>query len=536
MSAPLYAAFDHLTLPVLISEGNRCVYANPALGQLLGVDLDTVRGTEISALISQHVPSPDAPLLQAQHDQRVAGARAPLTTHMRVRDASGLMRALVARGSAGPSDGQWTFVIVDADLDTQRLSDALANAAIALVRCRDEEEVQEVAAQLLHQNGFTCAFLVPEGADHLRQSTLRVHPEAEALAEKLTGKPLSQWRYPLSKLPHFRELLRTRRAAFIDDILMVVEKVHPPAVMEILRTYLPPARAIEAPVVVDGEVEAILSMQSPTLTPASVGTFELFVRCVGGAIENVRHHRRLAQHVDQLERLQGELLRKERLSALGDAAKVVSHEVRNPIGAIINAVSVLKKTTRGDGDGNGLLGMIEEEALRLDGIVRDLLELARPLDPRPIPVATDELSERVRAFVFGRDEGKRLDLSVSSDVEAVHADPPLILLALENLLRNAIQASPPGGRIEVTIRDRGERTLVAVEDEGPGIPAEDQHRLFEPFYTTRAKGTGLGLAVVKRVAEVHGAWLRVTRGALGGARFELEFPGPALAPAANERS
>ncbi|MFY0528908.1 sensor histidine kinase [Archangium gephyra] len=106
----------------------------------------------------------------------------------------------------------------------------------------------------------------------------------------------------------------------------------------------------------------------------------------------------------------------------------------------------------------------------------------------------------------------------------IHADETLLQLALENLLRNAVQASPTGGLVHVALGSVPGGICLTVEDQGPGVSAGDAHRIFEPFFTTRTTGTGLGLAVVRRVVNAHGGTVSVGQRHGGGARFELRLP------------
>ncbi len=173
-----------------------------------------------------------------------------------------------------------------------------------------------------------------------------------------------------------------------------------------------------------------------------------------------------------------------------------------------------------------LLGMIEEEALRLDGLVRDLLELARPLEPRFAPLDLDGLAVTLAETLRQRGEflGKTLLVAPASGDCVLEADSTLVNLAVENLVRNALQAVGPGGTVRVSVRGLLERVNVKVEDDGPGVAESDRARIFEAFYTTRATGTGLGLAVVRRVLDAHRASVSVGASPLGGASFELQFP------------
>ena len=254
----------------------------------------------------------------------------------------------------------------------------------------------------------------------------------------------------------------------------------------------------------------MLSVQGETLTPTSAATLELFARQVGGALENVRHHRLAASRLAELSRLQSELVAQERLTVLGEAAGVVAHEVRNPLGSILNAVAVLKRDKLGP-VGTSAVEMLEEEATRLDAMVRDLLDVVRPLEPRPRPLHPGELARRtLELFHERRQLGTvRVTVDEAPGLPTIHADETLLQLALENLLRNAVQASPAGGQVRVAVESVPGGVCLTVEDQGPGVSSGDAQRIFEPFFTTRTTGTGLGLAVVRRVVLAHGGTVSV---------------------------
>ncbi len=233
----------------------------------------------------------------------------------------------------------------------------------------------------------------------------------------------------------------------------------------------------------------------------------------------------------RLEQAQSELVRQARLATLGELAAVVAHEVRNPLAVVFNAVEALKRQpASGDEKCRRLLEMIVVEADRLNRMVGALLELARPsqVSFRPTEVAR-LVAAAVRAGkeIGGPDAEVRLELP--GPLPEARMDEHLMTQALANLVCNALQA--PGRRSEVRVRvqlvGRGgpsEALRFSVVDDGAGVPADLADRIFAPFFTTRATGTGLGLTVARRVAEAHRGTVvhSVTPG--GGATFTLEIP------------
>ena len=245
---------------------------------------------------------------------------------------------------------------------------------------------------------------------------------------------------------------------------------------------------VQAPLFVDDAAYGALVVTSDALTPTLAGTIEMFAGLVARAIENVRANGRALARLEDLERLQGELVERERLAALGEAAAVMAHEVRNPIAAILNAVAVLRRGDPGEAPDAEMYRVIAEEAARLGQLVSNLLDLGRPLLPRVCPVDLGELTARSADVLVRR--GGAAGCTVHVDAERARAvaavDPDLVQLALLNVIQNAVQASP-GGRVRVGIELRGELAAVVVDDSGPGFSAAVASRMFEPFFTTRAR-------------------------------------------------
>jgi signal transduction histidine kinase len=234
----------------------------------------------------------------------------------------------------------------------------------------------------------------------------------------------------------------------------------------------------------------------------------------------------------ELARAQEQLVQRERLAALGELAAVVAHEVRNPLGSIFNSLSSLRRQLTLTGDALLLFGILEEEAARLNRTVADLLNYVRPLEPERRPedlleLAQDALRKGLRTLREG--SGPIASKVVASEpIAPLAADPVLLGIALSNLVTNAVQAMPEGGSLTISI-DRAthggrEAVAITVNDSGKGIPEEVLTRVFEPFFTTRASGTGLGLAVVRRIAEAHEGAVTVESVPLRGTAFTLLLP------------
>ncbi|HHH27076.1 MAG TPA: hypothetical protein ENK57_01835 [Polyangiaceae bacterium] len=254
----------------------------------------------------------------------------------------------------------------------------------------------------------------------------------------------------------------------------------------------------------------------------------LVARQVAAALGKTELLISLRRSYDELEAAQRELVNQARLAAIGELAAVVAHEVRNPLGAIFNALSALNRVATGR-DGNDepvtqLLGILKEEAHRLERIVSDLIDFSRPApsskrDLALAPIAAEALDS---AAADAEAREVKLELDADEGLRAV-VDEHLLRRALLNLVDNATQATKRGGVVRVRVARDDEGAFVEVADEGHGIPDDDLGRIFEPFYTTRATGTGLGLAVVRRFADSHGGTIDVSSAPERGSVFTIRL-------------
>ena len=234
---------------------------------------------------------------------------------------------------------------------------------------------------------------------------------------------------------------------------------------------------------------------------------------------------------DELARTQQELVRHERLAALGELAAVMAHEVRNPLGVIFNSLTTLKRLLRPTGDSEMLLNMVGEEADRLNRIVGDLLDFVRPYELVKKPMAVEPIiaSAVDAAAQSTLHSSVRVLTEFPRELPAFPLDAHLLKQALVNLIVNAAQAMPRGGT--VTVRATVEPVAgvpwltVRVQDEGVGLTQRAAEKMFQPFFTTKATGTGLGLAVVKRIVDAHLGEVTARANDVGeGTTFTVRFP------------
>lgn len=233
----------------------------------------------------------------------------------------------------------------------------------------------------------------------------------------------------------------------------------------------------------------------------------------------------LARAQEQLEAAQADLMKKERLATLGELAAVLAHEVRNPLAVIFNALATLKRTSEPDEQGRLMLDVIHEESERLDRMVSALLDLARPSATRLSPTPVLELvRSSIDAARNVAEPVSEVRLLVPQPLPLARLDEQQVHQALVNLVSNAVQATGRSGPVQVRVTVEDALLRVDVIDDGDGVPMELRERVFAPFFTGRARGTGLGLAVVRRVVEAHHGSITIETTPGGGATFVLRLP------------
>jgi signal transduction histidine kinase len=228
----------------------------------------------------------------------------------------------------------------------------------------------------------------------------------------------------------------------------------------------------------------------------------------------------------------------ERLAALGRIAAGLAHEIRNPLGSIVGSVQLLSSTDGLTDEGKHLCDIVERETARLNDLVDDMLQLARPR--RPVLGDVDVAKTAREVVALAAQSGRGADVMVRydgpSDTESImtRADAGQLRQVVWNLVRNAVQASSPGAKVLVRVSSEADApskrktngtSFLEVHDDGPGIGTEAKGRLFDAFFTTRSSGMGIGLAVVKRIVDEHGWRIEVESKEGRGATFRVRMGG-----------
>jgi signal transduction histidine kinase len=251
-------------------------------------------------------------------------------------------------------------------------------------------------------------------------------------------------------------------------------------------------------------------------------------------------HRQVARLQQELADANAALRRSESLAALGQMAAGIAHEVRNPLGSIQLYAQMLGEDLADRPEQSELCGKINRAVIGLDAIVRDVLTFARDMKVRIESIGSEDLIDRAMAACDGLVATHRVRVRRHCGRERIlSVDPGLVVQALSNVIRNAVEAmvehespvrelairvtTPPPQRAG-SVRRKCDMVVIAVQDSGPGIPAEVQDRIFNPFFTTRHTGTGLGLAIVHRIVDAHGGQVAIRNVPSSGACVELCLP------------
>ncbi|MBP5286765.1 MAG: hypothetical protein J6Z08_02585, partial [Elusimicrobiales bacterium] len=245
-------------------------------------------------------------------------------------------------------------------------------------------------------------------------------------------------------------------------------------------------------------------------------------------------NRSLENRVDartrELKSAQDELIKKERLAAIGQMSSVVGHEIRNPLAVINNSIYFIKMKVAAAGmtpDPKVVkhISIIESEVRQANGIIDEILGFARTRELNPkVQSLNTYIEELIMSFPVP--EHIKLVQELTDANPMVNIDSDEMAQALRNLIKNGIEVMPEKGTlcIRTAVADEGRMAEIDVEDTGPGIPREALEKIFAPFFTTKARGTGLGLAVVKKVTDRHKGRLEVASTVGSGTCFKIFLP------------
>jgi signal transduction histidine kinase len=313
-------------------------------------------------------------------------------------------------------------------------------------------------------------------------------------------------------------------------VIMVV-----PILVAAFRLTLPPTLAVVAVVDCINFFWVWHYAQYQHRTPVNeyleAGTVSLIYTVVGVLVWLLVNHlhqkeARLSESLVDLERAKERLLQEERLAAVGRLASGIAHEIRNPVSAIVSALSTARGSTLAASEREEMFEIAAKESRRLERLTTDFLAYARPRSPQKAPSSIDDTLGYVADACRprGNESGVAIHAHSSGGLVA-EIDAGYVQQALVDLVMNAVEASSPEGRVDLRARANSDGWVrIEVENAGPSIPPASLARIFEPFFTTKAQGTGLGLAIARNIARAHGGDLILSANEPGRVCFTLTFP------------
>jgi signal transduction histidine kinase len=243
-----------------------------------------------------------------------------------------------------------------------------------------------------------------------------------------------------------------------------------------------------------------------------------------------RHYQQIADQLSSVyEKVQANfegMKRAERLSAIGQLSAGLAHEIRNPLASIAGAAAILARSLNLDPKNAKCLQIITSECERLNGLLTNFLNFARPRPPRLQTVQLEPLLENVLVLASHGVRGKtvRFEKNIGNGLHPVECDPEQLEQVLLNLMINAIEASPEGGTVALSAATEESRIVIGVVDHGDGVAPVHIDRLFDPFFTTKEHGTGLGLPVAHQIVRQMGGSLLAQSNADHGMTFSVVLP------------
>lgn len=233
-------------------------------------------------------------------------------------------------------------------------------------------------------------------------------------------------------------------------------------------------------------------------------------------------HKRTLERI----RLKEQLNRAQRLSALGEMVAGISHEIRNPLGIIKSSAELLNKKMQKFDPSNTIPDIIVEEANRLNNIITDFLDFAKPKTPHLSPMDISEVLDKNIHFLSSQIQKDNYTITkhFNDHLPEIYADASMMYQAFLNILINAMQAMPDGGNIDITVSSNQNHIDIYFDDDGYGISEDIHEKIWDPFFTTKETGTGLGLGIVKNIIESHGGQIQISQKEDRGTRVTIQLP------------
>lgn len=563
----LYEGLRHVPAGVLLLDPKTCVVAsNPAAEQLLSRSDPQLRGQPLESLFPPGALGVESGELASMLEKSAAFEdREVELVHAGSRRIVRLSLASVA----GAEDRMAAGVAILTDITRERLvGESLARrvAELRLLReighllartVRLDQVLRVILSAVVHPHGLglsrAALFLCEEQEPLIRGRLARQRPPDDALPrqadlvqelESLAFGPVGAWELDLEARARCFAVPRDRTShplvACAQSAAARLFQGGGPQdeVMPTLSGLFGEAPVFLTPLITQGRTLGVLAVANlpGELPPENdrLALCGLIADTASGAIDRARLHDELAERLADLRDanarqryLQGQLFKAERLSALGELAAEIVHQIRNPLSVVGGFARRVARTIAEEDPRTQDIRIMLEEVDRMEKIlerIRQDVRLARA--PSQESVDVRELLEAAvgRYRNTAREHRIQLEMSSMPGVVPIRGNRDILLEAIDNLMRNAFDAVPPGGRVTVSAQRLKDAIHLVVEDDGPGLTEDQIERIFEPFYTTKVRGTGLGLPLAQRLVRQCGGSLVVDSRPGEGARFRIVMP------------
>ena len=550
---------------LLVDARMHVVAANPAVLAMLGANEEEIKGKPLDELL------PDGALpARGEKLAELLACHAAIHDREIVLEAGGRRRVVLASLAAVVGRGQAlnAGVVILTDISRERrLNEELERKVAELTLLREFNEVlshtarleqvlRVVLATLVHPGGLglgaAAVFLVPEDRPVLEGWLARAGGAATPREEQTRGLDLEALAFAPAGEADVMLEQRVRRvripldeerhplvAALRDDVPRLLDaggagdELDPPiaALFGPGPVYLAGLRYQNRPL---GVLAGVARRGTARIDPDQVSLGGLVAGAAAGAIARARLHEELTRRLEdlaeahgRLRHMQGQLLREERRSALGDLAAEIVHQIRNPLAVVGGFARRLARTIPEDDLRATDVRILVEETARMESILERIRHDVR-LAQRPARTRIDP-EELVRAAAeryqgLAREHEVTLRTEIAPDLPAAQGSREHLLEVLDNLLSNAFDAIEPGGTVVLRAQRLRDAVHLIVEDDGVGLTAAELERVFEPSYTTKPDGTGLGLPLARRLVSQCGGTLTVDSRPGEGARFRIVLP------------
>jgi PAS domain S-box-containing protein len=292
---------------------------------------------------------------------------------------------------------------------------------------------------------------------------------------------------------------------------------------------LPTRSELSVPIQTAGKIVGVLDVQSPqpnAFDQNDIVVLETLASQIAVAIENARLFTETQTTLQQLKRTQAQLVQSATLAAIGELAAGVAHEINNPLTSILGFAELVLWQLAPDDPSRQDLEIVVAEAKRSRDIVRNLLDFARQAEPLTEPADVNQVLRQTLALVRAQVEknGVTIEERYASNLGQIPLDVSRMKQVFLNLITNAVHAMPKGGMLTVSTAQAGDEVAIQITDTGMGIPPRGRERLFEPFFTTRPSGAGLGLSVGLGIVQQHGGRIEVKSQVGEGSTFTVWLP------------